>query len=296
MIVSFEGPGQDENWSPRGLSSLIAKRQSSGVDVKCLIAPTPLELNPDDASDQSCTAAQRSPSKTPKNHLKAHRRALREKQQNNKDAEAVRARAEENKAQKLAQKKERLYGKVRSRVFSSQPSPDEHAASSPAAGSSRNCLSGRLPLSAETDSSGRNYHIAFGKKIPISAPTPRPNSSVETVASSESGRHKHYGKVPSYITDRKAKIQQMEEERQRKQENAPPAPGLVLMKESERIETLRMLDKNEKEAREALSNIPFSMNHQRAARLREAIEFRLKEIEDTRIIFSKDKVFVAKED
>ena len=79
-------------------------------------------------------------------------------------------------------------------------------------------------------------------------------------------------------------------------DNAPPAPGLVLMEESERLETLRMLEANEKEAREALQNIPFRMNEQRAARLRQAVEYRLKEIEDTRKIFSKEKVFVTKND
>jgi hypothetical protein len=68
------------------------------------------------------------------------------------------------------------------------------------------------------------------------------------------------------------------------------------MEESERLETLRMLEANEKEARDALINIPFRMNEQRAARLRQAVEYRLKEIEDTRKIFSKDKVFVTKND
>ena len=141
------------------------------------------------------------------------------------------------------------------------------------------------------------FHIAFGKKVPISARSPRPTSSADTVSSSSSGRrHKSYGKVPTYITERRAKIAAMEEEQLIREANAPPAPGLVLMEESDRLETLRMLDANEREARESLQNIPFSMNHQRAARLREAIEFRLKEIEDTRKIFSRERVFVAQDD
>jgi hypothetical protein len=53
-----------------------------------------------------------------------------------------------------------------------------------------------------------------------------------------------------------------------------------------------LLEESERVERDKLCNIPFSMNAQRAARLREAIEFRLKEIEDAKIIFSKDRVFV----
>ena len=68
------------------------------------------------------------------------------------------------------------------------------------------------------------------------------------------------------------------------------------MEESERLETLRMLDESEKAAKEELRNIPFSMNHQKAARLRDAINYRLSEVEDTRKIFSKERVWVSEND
>lgn len=76
----------------------------------------------------------------------------------------------------------------------------------------------------------------------------------------------------------------------------PPAPGLVLLPEDERQATLKMLDDNEREARTSLRNIPFSMNPQKAGSLRDALHFRLKEIDDTRKIFMKDKVFVKAEE
>ena len=69
MIISFVDAGHgNENLSPTGLASLIAKRQTSGDDVRCLIAHLPIEVN-EDGSDQSFTATQR---KTPpkKNHLR----------------------------------------------------------------------------------------------------------------------------------------------------------------------------------------------------------------------------------
>ena len=296
MIVSFDSPNQ-ENLSPRGLSTLFAQRQSSGDDIKSLLAQTSIELHreppppappppwhADDASNQSCTAARQSPSpkQPPKNHC--NRQALKEKQRNIKDAELERQSQEKLRLQKLETKKKKLYGKVKSRAF--DPTTNDCCATSdhPPRGSS-----------ISTGSHEHNYQIAFGRKVPITDP-PRPCSSTDSVASSSDTRHKSYGKVPNYILQRKAKIEQFEQEERTRRENAPPHPGLVLMEESERLETLAMLDANEREAREELRNIPFSMNEQKSARLREAIEYRLKEIEETRNIFQKEKVFLAKED
>ena len=80
---------------------------------------------------------------------------------------------------------------------------------------------------------------------------------------------------------------------QQRNDDAPPQPGLVLLKESERLDTLRMLEPNEQEAWKILDNIPFRMNEQRAARLRQAVEYCLAEIEETKKMFSLGKVFVT---
>jgi hypothetical protein len=66
-----------------------------------------------------------------------------------------------------------------------------------------------------------------------------------------------------------------------------------LLKDSERLDTLRMLETNKQEGRKILDNISFRMNEQRAARLRQAVEYRLVEIEETRKMFSRGKVFVT---
>mmetsp|Transcript_1064 Transcript_1064/g.2344 ORF Transcript_1064/g.2344 Transcript_1064/m.2344 type:complete len:297 (+) Transcript_1064:2612-3502(+) len=293
MIVTFESTSGNENWSPRGLAALIAKRQSSGDDAKYLIAPTQIESNSDDTSNQSCTAARSSQPRKTKNHLRANRQALKEKQRNNKDAALERQTKEKLKLQKLEEKKKRLYGKVRSKAFRpaapplSLPNPAPSSAEAPHISSS----SRASPLLEESTSKENEFHIAFGRKVSISAPLQGSDTSV----ASSGSRHKCYGKVPSYITDRKAKIEQDEEKQRRMRENAPPAPGLVLLEESERLRTISLLEENDREAREALQNIPFSMNEQKAARMRDAIQFRLKEIDDTRKIFSKDKVFVSRQ-
>ena len=107
MIVTFQtqDQAQNENWSPRRLASLIAKRQSryvkfgitfsqmstfalltrlcsqllSGEDAKYLIAPLPIDIKSDEGSDQSHTATHNhSKKKPPKNFFKANRQALKE--------------------------------------------------------------------------------------------------------------------------------------------------------------------------------------------------------------------------
>ena len=281
MIVSFQSPKQEEeNWSPRTLSSVIAQRQRNGEDVKCLIAPTPIDLQPDE-DDASNTAARLSPTKKPINHLQANRRALKEKQRNQKKGADERLAQEKLRASKLEAKKQRLYGKVRSRLYdtassASQPSPDDACS----------------VATATHSLSNESYHIAFGRRV--GSPAAPPSVCSESVASG--ARHKSYGQIPTYITQRRERIEKEEEARRISEANAPPAPGLRLMEESERLETLRMLDESEKAAQEELRNIPFSMNHQKAARMREALGYRLSEIESTRKIFSKERVWVSEND
>ena len=289
MIVSYNNSPnqQQENWSPRSLAQLIAKRSRGGDDVKCLIDASPIALNSDecDDDDQSCTVQVQSPTKTPINHIQANRQALREKQQNNRNAQAERHRREKLRQDNIEKKKQKLYGNVRSRVSMSISSSSN---------SSDDCCHSIDPTHS-VSSENSDFHIAFGRKVPIHADGSRPITGSDSIVSSTSSRHKSYGKVPRYITQRKERIAQAEQERARKQEFEPPEPGLVLLDESERLKTLALLETNEKTIKYDLVNIPFSMNPQRAGRLREALTLRLKEIEDAKAIFSKEKVFVEKD-
>ncbi|KAL7484956.1 hypothetical protein ACHAW6_010571 [Cyclotella cf. meneghiniana] len=301
MIVSFRAkdPIHDENWSPRRIASLIAKRQSSGEDAKCLIAPVPIEVKSEDGSDQSYTATRHPSSiKPPKNFVKANRHALREQQRINKNAVIEEKRKEENKQIKIDQKKQQRFGNVKSRVCAPGSSSTDRQQAQYAAASHTNKESPQsLSICLNSDDDAKNNqecHIAFGRKVPSRRSSMRVNTN-ERQSGDEKGylRHKSFGKTPAYITNRRAKLEREEHERILIQQNAPPAPGLVLMEEAERLETLRLLEENEKIERDKLRNIPFAMNGHRAARIREAIEFRLKEIEDAKKIFSKQRVFVA---
>ena len=318
----------DENLSPRSLAALFAKRQRGGDGLKSLIAPTTNEFGewrPPAAVDEenvinnnninnSPSAFNKSSSlsalmkkktkkqgtKQPKNHLKANREALKSRELANKNVEQERKAKEELQLRKRDQEKQKLFGNVRSKIFDPNSSPSLLAVSSSNECGGR-CHSAATTTSTAPSSSVDSQSIAFGSKIPgniISNPTSTTSSVGNTMSSApspstSSGRHQSYGKIPKYILERKARIEQEAKDMQYQKDNAPPKPGLVLLQESERLDTLQLLDRNELEARKILDSIPFWMNEQRAAQIRQTVEYRLAEIEETRKMFSHSKVFVA---
>ncbi|KAL7463260.1 hypothetical protein ACHAXS_003632 [Conticribra weissflogii] len=295
MIVSFENKdiSETDNLSPRGLASLIAKRQSSGEDARCLIAPLPIALHPDECSLNSHTATWRTSKKVEKNYLKANLQALKERQQSNKNAALEEKQNEENKKKKLLKRREKMFGNIKSKVHDPTASSLSLVSSvnEPLAAPAKRC---GVPTTSSGKDLNDHFHIAFGRKVPsTSISTQASMNSHSPQQNGTAERHKSYGKIPAYITQRRENIERQKQERKRLEENAPPAPGLVLMAECERLETLRLLEENEEKERHALQNIPFSMNGHRAARLRDTIEFRLKEIEDAKKIFSNPRVFVS---
>lgn len=317
----------DENLSPRSLAALFAKRQRGGDGLKSLIAPTTNEFGEwrppavvdkenvinNDNNNNSPSAFNKSSSlsalmkkktkkqgtKQPKNHLKANREALKSRELAKKNVEQERKAKEELQLRKRDQEKQKLFGNVRSKIFDPNSSPSLLAVSSSNECGGR-CHSAATTTSTAPSSSVDSQSIAFGSKIPanISTQTSTTSSVGNTMSSAplpstSSGRHKSYGKIPKYISDRKARIEQEAKDMQCQKDNAPPKPGLVLLQESERLDTLQLLDRNELEARKILDSIPFRMNEQRAARIRQTVEYRLAEIEETRKMFSHSKVFVA---
>ena len=323
----------DENLSPRSLAALFAKRQRGGDKLKSLIAPTTNEFGEwrpavvdeenvinNDSNNSPSLAFNKSSSlstlmkkekkqgtKQPKNHLKANREALKSRALANKNVVQERKAKEELQLQKRDREKQKLFGNVRSKIFdpnsSSSSSPSSAVSSSNEGGGGGRCHSAATTTSstAPSSSSTDSQSITFGTKIPanlLSNQTTTTMSSVvgNTVSSSPSisGRHKSYGKIPKYISDRKARIEQEARDMQYCKDNAPPKPGLVLLQESDRLDTLHMLERNEQEARKILDSIPFRMNEQRATRIRQTVEYRLAEIEETRKMFSVGKVFVTK--
>ena len=106
-------------------------------------------------------------------------------------------------------------------------------------------------------------------------------------------KHREYGKIPQYLEDRKAKWMEEEEERRRRLPDPNCPPGMCLMPESERNETLQVLNDSRREALEQLRKLPFVIETPSMRKKQEFLENKLKEIDHALAIFSKPKVYVA---
>eukprot|EP00981_Chlorochromonas_danica_P014691 scaffold8601_cov180-Ochromonas_danica.AAC.5 len=117
----------------------------------------------------------------------------------------------------------------------------------------------------------------------IVAPTRKPLEREE-----EGGaKHAEFGRVPQYLEQRKAQRAEEEEEMRRRMPDPNCPPGMRLMPEDERLQTL------EAEALGQLQRMPFVIETPSMRRKQEALENKLREIENALSIFMKPKVYVA---
>ena len=105
-------------------------------------------------------------------------------------------------------------------------------------------------------------------------------------------RHADFGAVPEYLQARK-EIQAEEEARRRARQPDPSCPpGMSLMPEAERLETLAILRESEKETQGLLFKLPLHSTTPSMLKRKDALESKLGEIEAAKKIFSKEKVYV----
>lgn len=69
-------------------------------------------------------------------------------------------------------------------------------------------------------------------------------------------------------------------------------PGMRVLPEEERLETLAILERNRKEVERALQAMPIVIETPSQVRRRDELEKRLREIEDAYKVFSRPKVLV----
>lgn len=116
-----------------------------------------------------------------------------------------------------------------------------------------------------------------------------------TTKTASLARHEEFGRVPEYLENRKQQWQ-AEEEYRRANLPDPDCPrGMVVMPESERLETLETLRTSRDEAMRQLNNMPFIIETLSQRRKHEMLESKIKEIESAIGLFSRQKVFIAKD-
>jgi hypothetical protein len=111
----------------------------------------------------------------------------------------------------------------------------------------------------------------------------------------EDAIHEEYGRVPSYLEQRKAKWEEEKEEARRRAPDPNCPPGMTLMPEEERLNTLEVLHKSRQEAMRQLQALPFVLETPSLKRKQAMLEEKLREIDSAVAIFSKQKVFVARD-
>jgi hypothetical protein len=105
--------------------------------------------------------------------------------------------------------------------------------------------------------------------------------------------HEDFGRVPEYLEERKARwaAEEKEERRRRPDPNCPP--GMCLMSEEERCDTLDTLQASKNESLVQLRHLPFVVETPTMKKRQEFLEGKLREIDNAIAIFSKKKVYVA---
>lgn len=105
-------------------------------------------------------------------------------------------------------------------------------------------------------------------------------------------RHEEFGRIPRYLEERRVKAEREEEERLRNMPDPSCPIGMKLMPEQERIETLRVLERNKAEAMNQMTRLPFVVETPSMIRKKNDLENKLKEIERAISLFSRPKVYV----
>jgi hypothetical protein len=118
------------------------------------------------------------------------------------------------------------------------------------------------------------------------------NSPRKAQVSDEGKRHSEFGNVPQYLRERRMEEQEREQQRLASMPDPNCPPGMKLMAEEERLDMLAILKENEKDIHVQLSKLPLRPTTMSMIKRKEELHAKLLEIESAHKIFSKPKVFV----
>lgn len=99
------------------------------------------------------------------------------------------------------------------------------------------------------------------------------------------------GEVPEYLNRRKQEVAEAKFKRENVDRDCPP--GMTLMDDADRRDTLQTLRSSKKEAENQLMKMPLNIHTLAQKQRQEQLEGQLKEIESAILIFNKPKVYIA---
>eukprot|EP00238_Polyblepharides_amylifera_P004163 CAMPEP_0196594920 /NCGR_PEP_ID=MMETSP1081-20130531/79661_1 /TAXON_ID=36882 /ORGANISM="Pyramimonas amylifera, Strain CCMP720" /LENGTH=273 /DNA_ID=CAMNT_0041919323 /DNA_START=25 /DNA_END=846 /DNA_ORIENTATION=+ len=126
------------------------------------------------------------------------------------------------------------------------------------------------------------------KKEPVKKELPKISDAVPTK------KHGDFGKVPSYLKERKNELADVEARRRAAAEAEDVPEGMRLLPDDERLRTLKQLEETKKQVDLDWQKLPFNIETPGQIRHKQSLDTRLKEVEDAIKIFSRKKVFVRK--
>jgi hypothetical protein len=251
----------------------------------------------------------------PKDHAKENRRRLKELEARNRQALVRGEEAAEQAAKPFATPSK--FHKVQPRAFSTAEKQAQRWAQK------HSFIHRRSPQvphvtqefgTAPSPQNGRIHDKHFKSPLPRAAvepedtpERPRTNFITGNIRAAdrmtpprkevEVRRHKDFGKVPEYLLKRNAEMAMsklVEEGEARRRVEL--RPGMRLLPEAERMETLRVLRETQAEVLKALSALPLALTTLRQNQRMVAIEAKLTELDKSIKLFSRPPVYVKVED
>lgn len=105
-------------------------------------------------------------------------------------------------------------------------------------------------------------------------------------------KHMEFGKVPTYLLERKAEMQRKEAQRVASLPDPTVPPGMIRLSEEERVRTLEILKQNAQKMIADIQRMPLLIETISQRRRKDEAEAKLKEIESAIEQFSRPVVFV----
>ena len=118
----------------------------------------------------------------------------------------------------------------------------------------------------------------------------KPEAAAATSPKGGKALHEDFGKMPNYLLKRRQEWDEEEDVRQANMPDKDCPPGMSLMPEGERLETLAVLTRSQETAKDTLRRMPLVIETQGQVRRKNELDAKLKEIEDAIVIFSREKV------
>lgn len=146
-------------------------------------------------------------------------------------------------------------------------------------------------LAGANSPSKRNF-IRENTKISAPAKAPGPPKARGVGAPPPDLPNKPAGRIPRYLVERKVELAAAAAERRRRAEEELIPPGMRLMGEEERLDTLRILKEQHEETHRNLQMMPFVIETPSQIKHKAHLERRLAEIEAAQKAFGRPRVYV----